>query len=145
MFTFFTNPNRHFSMPRVLLPEIERKVLRFLTSITWTKLGMFWRIIWYTIILARFTTFQCFSVLSIQEVWIDIRRGTLATTTHVSYQSHQLEGCVRFFRHDVGTTHSEILSEVGHCRRRCNCAPANCWYSKQIASCTTTFAQECFC
>ena len=41
MFTLFSYPNRQFFMPRVLLQEIERKVLRFLTPITWTKLGMF--------------------------------------------------------------------------------------------------------
>ena len=41
MFTLFSYPNRHFFMPRVLLQEVERKALRFLTSITWTKLGMF--------------------------------------------------------------------------------------------------------
>ena len=28
-------------MPRVLLQAVERKALRFLTPITWTKLGMF--------------------------------------------------------------------------------------------------------
>ena len=41
MFTLFSYPNRQLFMPRVLLQEIERKVLRFLTPITWTKLGMF--------------------------------------------------------------------------------------------------------
>ena len=41
----------------------------------------------------------------------------MATTTHISPQPcHQLESCVRFFRHTAGTTHSEILSEVGHRR-----------------------------
>ena len=41
MFSLFSYPNRQFFMPRVLLQEIERKVLRFLTPITWAKLGMF--------------------------------------------------------------------------------------------------------
>ena len=41
MFSLFSCPNRQFFMPRVLLQEIERKVLRFLTPITWAKLGMF--------------------------------------------------------------------------------------------------------
>ena len=50
--------------------------------------------------------------------WHDLCIGTMATTTHVSSQPcHQLEGCVRlFFRHTVGTTQSEILSEAGHRR-----------------------------
>ena len=41
MFTLFSYPNRHFFVQRVLLQEIERKALRFLTPITWTTLGMF--------------------------------------------------------------------------------------------------------
>ena len=41
MFTLFSYRNRQFFMPRVLLQEIERKVLRLLTPITWAKLGMF--------------------------------------------------------------------------------------------------------
>ena len=41
MFTLFSYPNRQFFMPSVFLQEIEWKVLRFLTPITWAKLGMF--------------------------------------------------------------------------------------------------------
>ena len=62
MFTLFSYPNRQFFMPRVLLQEIERNVLRFLTPITLGQtrnvLGS-WRVVWYTIIPSRFTTFQC--------------------------------------------------------------------------------------
>ena len=82
MFTIFSNPNRQFFMPRVLLQEIERKVLRFLAS--------------------RVTTFQCrWCVVHSRSFerhspWYDLCIGTVATTTHISSQPcHQLEGCVR--------------------------------------------------
>ena len=68
-------------MPRVLLQEIERKVLRFLTPITWTKLGMFSAVgaLYGTQLIfqdLRLSNVAC--VLSTHEAWIDIRRGTIS-------------------------------------------------------------------
>ena len=53
MFTLFSYPKRQFFMPRVLLQEIERKVFRFLTPITWAKLCMF------SAVGALYANFQC--------------------------------------------------------------------------------------
>ena len=62
MFTLFSYPNRHVFMPRVLLQEIERKFFAFSDpnhmDQTGNVLGS-WRIVWYTIIPSRLTTFQC--------------------------------------------------------------------------------------
>ena len=144
MFTLFSYPNRQFFMPRVLLQEIERKVLRFLTPITWSKLGMFSAVgAWYG------------AQLFLQ----DLRLST------VTQSCHQLEGCVRFFpaycrnytlRIIVGsssssskTTFSFFLSTVGWCRTpSLGDTPGTSGASQRmgrshVASYTTTPAQEC--
>ena len=62
MFTLFPCPNRHFFMPRVLLQEVERKALRFLTPHHMDQIGNVLgsrHIVWYTIIPSRFETVQC--------------------------------------------------------------------------------------
>ena len=81
MFTLFSYPNRHFFMPRVFLQEIERKVLRVLTPITWTKLGMFSAVgaLYGTqLFLQDLRLSNVASVLSTHEAWSDIRRGTIS-------------------------------------------------------------------
>ena len=57
---FMFTPNRQFFMPRVLLQEIERTVLRFLTPLTWAKLGVFSAVgaLYGTIPPSRLLTFQ---------------------------------------------------------------------------------------
>ena len=68
-------------MPRVLLQEIERKVLRFLTPITWTKLGMFSAVgaLYGTqLFLQDLRLSNVASVLSTHEAWSDIRHGTIS-------------------------------------------------------------------
>ena len=81
MFTLFSYPNRHFFMPRVLLQEIERKVLRFLTPITWAKLGMFSAVgalCGTQFFLQEIRCSNVAGVLSTHEAWSDIRRGTIS-------------------------------------------------------------------
>ena len=107
MFTLFSYPNRHFFMPRVLLQEIERKVLRFLTPITWTKLGMFSAVgtLYGTqTFLQDLGLSDVDSVFSTHEAWIDIRRGTISALgrwrrrhTFLPNPAISWEGCVRFF------------------------------------------------
>ena len=74
-------PNRQCFMPRVLLQEIERKVLRFLTPITWTKIGMFSAVGAFfgtQLFLQDLRLSNVASVLSTHETWSDIRRGTIS-------------------------------------------------------------------
>ena len=107
MFTLFSYPNRQFFMLRVLLQGIERKVLRFLTPITWAKPGMFSAVgaLYGTRLFLQYLRFSNVAgVLFTHEAWSDMQRGTIsalgtmATTTHISSQPcHQLEGCVRLF------------------------------------------------
>ena len=81
MFSLFSYPNRQFFMPRVLLQEIERKVLRFLTPITWAKLGMFSAVgaLYGTQLFLRdLRLSNIASVLSTHEAWSDISRGTIS-------------------------------------------------------------------
>ena len=68
-------------MPRVLLQEIEREVLRFLTPITWAKLGMFSAVgalCGSQLFLQDSRLSNVASVLSTHEAWSDIRRGTIS-------------------------------------------------------------------
>ena len=68
-------------MPRVLLQEIERKALRFLTPVTWTKLRMFSAVgtLYGTqLFLQDLRLSNVASVLSTHEAWIDFRRGTIS-------------------------------------------------------------------
>ena len=126
MFTLFSYPNRQFFMPRVLLQEIERKVLRFLTPITWAKLGMFSAVgaLYGTqLFLQDLRLSNVASVLSTHEAWSDIRRGTISALgrwrrrhTFLPNPAISWKVAFDFFRHIVGTTHSELLSEVGHRR-----------------------------
>ena len=126
IFTLFSCPNRHFSCRVFLLQESERKVLRFLTPITWAKLGMFSAVgaLYGTLLPSRLQTFQCCwcavhsRSLEGHSSWYDFCIGTMVTTTHISSQILPSVGRLRstFFRHTVGTTHSEILSEAGHRR-----------------------------
>ena len=70
-----------FSCRVFLLQEIERKVLRFLTPITWTTLGMFSAVgaLYGTQLFLQDLRFSnVASVLSIYEAWIDVRRGTIS-------------------------------------------------------------------
>ena len=67
-------------MPRVFLQEIERKVLRFLTPITWTKQGMFSAVgasYGTQLFLQDLRLSNVAIVLSTHEIWSDIRRGTI--------------------------------------------------------------------
>ena len=173
MFTLFSYPNRQIVMPRVLLQEIERKVLRFLTPITWTKLGMFSAVGAYgtQLFLQDLRLSNVASVLSTHEAWSDIRHGTISVfrrwrRRHISSQScYQLEGCVRLFsaysRHyafrnlvrswslSSKTTFSFFVSTVGWCRTpSLGDLPGTSGASQtmgwsHIASYTTTPAQEC--
>ena len=104
MFTLFSYPNRHFFMPRVLLQEVERKALRFLTPITWTKIENVLgsrHIAPYTIIPARLETVQCRQcvVHSRSLDWYSPRYHpcvvSLAKTTHFSIQPLQSAGKLR--------------------------------------------------
>ena len=68
-------------MPRVLLQEIERRVLRFLTPITWAKLGMFSAVgaLYGTQLFLQDSRLSNVArVLSTHEAWSDIRRGTIS-------------------------------------------------------------------
>ena len=113
-------------MPRVLLQEIERKVLRFLTPITWAKLGMFSAVgaLYGTqLFLQDLRLSNVASVLSTHEAWSDIRRGTISALgrwrrrhTFLPNPAISWKVAFDFFRHTVGTAHSEILSEAGHRR-----------------------------
>ena len=113
-------------MPRVLLQEIERKVLRFLTPITWAKLGMFSAVgvVYGTqLFLQDFRLSNVASVLSTHEAWSDIRRGTISALgrwrrrhTFLPKSAISWKVAFDFFRHTVGTTRSAILSVAGHRR-----------------------------
>ena len=128
MFTLFSYPNRHFFMPRVLLQEIERKVLRFPTPITWTKLGMFSAVgtlYGRQLFLQDLRLSNVASVLSTHEAGIDIRRGTISALgrwrrrhTFLPNPAISWKVAFDFFRHTVGTTDSDVLSEAGHRRPR---------------------------
>ena len=79
-------------MPRALLQEIERKVLRFLTPITWAKLGMFSAVgaLYGTqLFLQDLRLSNVASVLSTHEAWSDIRRGTISALDFFGIQSAQ--------------------------------------------------------
>ena len=81
MFALFSYPNREMFMPRVLLQEIERKVLRFLTPVIWTKLGMFSAVgaLYGTqFFLQDVRLSNVAGVLSTHEAWSDIRNGTIS-------------------------------------------------------------------
>ena len=68
-------------MPRVLLQEIEKTVLRFLTPITWTKLGMFsaaGALHGTQLFLQDLRLSNVASLLSTHEAWRDIRRCTIS-------------------------------------------------------------------
>ncbi len=41
LYSLFGFVNRHFLMPQVLLDRVQSRVLRFLTPVTWAKLGLF--------------------------------------------------------------------------------------------------------
>ena len=155
-----------------MLQEIERKVLRFLTPITWTKLGMFSAIgaLYGTQLFLQFLRLSNVAgVLSTHEAWSDIRRGTISALgrwrrRHISSQScHQLEGSVRLFSaysrqytfrnlvrswsSSSKTTFSFFVSTVGWCRTP-SLGPGTSGASQrmgwsQAASYTTTPAQEC--
>ena len=63
------------------------------------------------------------SVLSTHEAWSDICRGTISALgrwrrrhTFLPNPAISWKVAFDFFRHTDGTTHSEILSEVGHRR-----------------------------
>ena len=124
MFYTFLVPKLTFFMPRVLLQEIERKVLRFLTPITWAKLGMFSAVgaLYGTTLPSRLQTFQCcqYAVhsrsLEGHSSWYDFCIGTMVTTTHISSQNPAISwtGFVRhcqppgvtIYRSDGGKTGS---------------------------------------
>ena len=111
MFTLFSYPNRQFFMPRVLLQEIERKVLRFLTPITWAKLGMFSAVgaLYGTQVFLqdlRLSNVAC--VLSTHEAWSDIRRGTISALGRWRRR--------HTFLPNPAIRSLEILSETGHRR-----------------------------
>ena len=99
--------------------------MRFLTPITWTKLGMFSAVgaLYGTqLFLPDLRLSNVASVLSTHEAWSDIRRGTISALgrwrrRHTFLPNPAISWKVAFdFRHTVGTTHSEILSETGHRR-----------------------------
>ena len=74
-------PASPFFMARVLLQEVEREALRFLTPITWIKLGMFSAVgtqYGTQLHLQDLRLSNVASVLSTHEDWIDIRRGTIS-------------------------------------------------------------------
>ena len=115
-------------MPRVLLQEVARKVLRFLTPITWTKLGMFSAVgtLYGTQLFPQdLRLSNVASMLSTHEAWIDIRRGTISALgrwrrrhTFLPNPAISLKVAFDFLRHTVGSPHSDILSEAGHRRPR---------------------------
>ena len=168
MFTLFSYPNRQFFMPRVLLQEIERKVFRFLTPITWAKLGMFAAVgalYGAQLFLQDLRLSNVTSVLSTHEALVTFVVVRFLHWDDGDDDTHFFAilpsvGRLRsdFFRHTVGTTHSEILSEAGHrrpkrlsffvstlgwCRTLGRFAWNIGWGWSHVASYTTTLAQEC--
>ena len=123
MFSLFSYPNRQFFMPRVLLQEID---FRFLTPITWAKLGMFSAVgaLYGTqLFLQDLRLSNVASALSTHEAWSDISRGTISALgrwrrrhTFLPNLAISWKVAFDFFRHTVGTTHSEILSDAGYRR-----------------------------
>ena len=126
MCTLFSYPNRHFFMLRVLLQEVQRKALRFLTRITWTKLGMFSAVgaLYGTQLpLQDLRMSNVASVLFTHETWVGIRRGTISTLSrwrrqHIFLPNSAISWKVAFdfFRHTVGSTHSDVKIEAGQRR-----------------------------
>ena len=126
MFTLLSHPNRHVFMSHVLPQEIERKVLRFLTPIRWTKLGMFsatGALYGSQLFLQDLRLSSVVCVLSTHEAWIDSRRGTISALgrwrrRHTFLPNPAISWKVAFDLSGIlsKTTHSEILSEAGHRR-----------------------------
>ena len=160
MFTLFLYPNRHFFMPRVLLQEIERKVLRFLTPITWTKLGVFSAVgaLYGTqLFLQYLRLFQCRPVccpltkpgLTFAVVRSFPALGLSGDDDTQNYLSQSLPSVVQ---NDLRSIFSGILSEL-HIQKSCrnhrwethleHRVQAKGWDRSHVASYTTTPAQEC--
>ena len=119
-------PNRHFFMRRVLLQEVERKALRFLTPVTLTQLGMFSAVgaLYGThLFLQDLRLSNVASVLSTQENSEDIRHGTVSAVSRWRGRHNFLSNpaiswtvAFDFSMQTVGSTYSVVLNEAGRCR-----------------------------
>ena len=127
MCTLFAYPNRHFfHAPVFCCKRLSAKLCGFLTPITWTKLGMFSAVgtLYGTqLSLQDLRLSNVASVLSTHEGWIDIRRGTISALRPVAETAHLSSNppiswkvAFVFFRHTVGSTHSDVLKEAGQSR-----------------------------
>ena len=122
MFTLFSYPNRHFFMPRVLLQEVERIALRFFDTHHMDQIG---NVLGnrHIVCPSRFEIGQCRQCCLLTKpglIFAAVRslRCVVGEDNTLFFPNPAIRWKIAFdfFRHTVGTTHSDVLKEAGQRR-----------------------------